>query len=327
MKRIDAYIYIHTVYKFFLVKSRYWGTHIYFLHQKCSDFIDFYQVFNLSTHTFWVYLQLSRRSFYEWCRACVVQMPVCERERKREIDGTIGMRENELWKCVCVPERNVLDRCTPQRINRRTWMDTNIKILHGLKVYIYILNERFFSLLKSVPSVSDLCLFCLFISLSSVDMYTTIHDSKHYIYLVIHQFAAVFGQTPITATGDGFVSSFFLFLSLQSPFPSTHTLTHKRTHTHKYMCETWLDLMTRLREKLVGLGLRSPAMRLSTFLAACPRVHRGAKCGFGCRGPACWNVPWIFSAQDWFVLSEISYPFFPTLITVLLSSYSLFLGR
>lgn len=71
-------------------------------------------------------------------------------------------------------------------------------------------------------------------------MYTTIHDSKHYIYLVIHQFAAVFGQTPITATGDGFVSSFFLFLSLQSPFPSTHTLTHKRTHTQVHVRDlTW----------------------------------------------------------------------------------------
>lgn len=87
-------------------------------------------------------------------------------------------------------------------------------------------------------------------------------------------------QSPPPVTDLSAVSFSF---SLSSPHSPQHTHLHIKEHTHKYMCETWLDLMTRLREKLVGLGLRSPAMRLSTFLAACPRVHRGAKCGFGCR--------------------------------------------
>lgn len=157
-------------------------------------------------------------------------------------------------------------------------------------------------------------------------MYTTIHDSKHYIYLVIHQFAAVFGQTPITATGDGFVSSFFLFLSLQSPFPSTHTLTHKRTHTQVHVRDlTWPHDTTerKARGPWVAVSGHAPLHVPGCVSARAP----WSKVWFWLSGPACWNVPWIFSAQDWFVLSEISYPFFPTLITVLLSSCSLFLGR
>lgn len=255
---------------------------------------------------------------------------LCVRERERE-----KSMERLEWEkmscgsvCVCVPERNVLDRYTPQRINRRTWMNTNIKILHGLKVYIYMSSKWKirFSLLKSVPSVSDLCLFRLFISLSSVDMYTTIHDSKHYIYCHTSVCCCVWTDANHRHRWRICQQFLSLSLSLQSPFPSTHTLTHKRTHTQVHVRDlTWPHDTTerKARGPWVAVSGHAPLHVPGCVSARAP----WSKVWFWLSGPACWNVPWIFSAQDWFVLSEISYPFFPTLITVLLSSCSLFLGR
>lgn len=208
---------------------------------------------------------------------------LCVRERERE--KSMERLEWEKMSCgsVCVPERNVLDRCTPQRINRRTWMNTNIKILHGLKVYIYLLNERFVSLYWRVFHLLAISVFFVFSfpcrQWTCIRLFTT----QNIIYILSYISLLLCldrRQSPPPVTDLSAVSFSF---SLSSPHSLQHTHLHIKEHTHKYMCETWLDLMTRLREKLVGLGLRSPAMRLSTFLAACPRVHRGAKCGFGCR--------------------------------------------